>query len=88
MKPHTKIYLDHFGYDESATYIPCEICESPSVDIHHIESRGMGGDPQRKKDTIENLMALCRSCHSTYGDIKEFTDYLQKIHKLRLEIWQ
>ena len=35
MKIHTKIYLKHFGYT-IADFIPCEICSSKSVDIHHL----------------------------------------------------
>ncbi len=60
MKPHTKIYLDYFGYSGD-TYVPCEICKDPAVDVHHIEPRGMGGS--KVKDYIENLMGLCRDCH-------------------------
>ena len=33
-----------------------------AVDIHHLESRGMGGS--KNKDYIENLMGLCRDCHN------------------------
>jgi 5-methylcytosine-specific restriction endonuclease McrA len=83
MKNHTKIYLKEMGYDES-DFIPCEICSHKAVDIHHIEARGMGGTS--KKDDIENLMALCRTCHVKFGDITELKDYLKKIHKLRLDI--
>jgi len=61
MKKHVKIYLDHHGYT-TADIIPCEVCPSVAVDIHHIEPRGMGGNPD--KDVIENLIALCRDCHS------------------------
>jgi hypothetical protein len=42
MKKHTKIYLNYFGYD-TTDFIPCEVCGSQAVDIHHIECRGMGG---------------------------------------------
>jgi 5-methylcytosine-specific restriction endonuclease McrA len=42
-------------------WIPCEVCRATAVDIHHIESRGMGGS--KTADTIDNLMALCRECH-------------------------
>lgn len=82
MKKHTKTYLDHFGYDESDTYIPCEIfrCPRPAVDIHHIEARGMGGNPKGDKDRIENLMALCREHHEEYGDKKEFKGMLKIRH--------
>jgi hypothetical protein len=38
----------------------------------------MGGS--KKKGDITNLMALCRTCHLQYGDIKEMVDTLQKLH--------
>jgi len=59
-------------------FIPCEICGSKSVDIHHIDCRGMGGS--NNKDTIENLMALCRKCHVVKGDIKNQLQFLKHIH--------
>jgi hypothetical protein len=49
MRKHTKIYLDHYGYDET-DFIPCEICGAKAVDIHHIEAKGMGGS--KTKDYI------------------------------------
>ena len=85
MKKHVKIYLKGMGFVES-DFIPCEICSCKAVDIHHIEARGMGGDPQSKKDTLDNLMALCRRCHIEYGDITEFKEYLVGIHRLNIEI--
>ena len=60
MKKHTKIYIDHFNYCEQ-DFIPCEICSSRAVDVHHIQPRGMGGS--KTKDYIENLVGLCRQCH-------------------------
>lgn len=57
MKPHVRIYLRHFGYGETE-FIPCEICGSKAVDVHHINGRCKGCD------TIQNLMALCRDCHN------------------------
>jgi len=77
LKKYTKTYLDFFGYDIT-DFVPCEICEAKAVDIHHIECRGMGGS--KEKDTIENLMALCRLCHFKYGEIKHQLDYLKEIH--------
>ena len=82
MKPHTKLYLKHFGYG-GEDFIPCELCGSRAVDIHHIDCRGMGGTS--KKDSIENLMALCREHHLEYGDKKEYRDYLVKIHNSKLK---
>ena len=55
---HTKVYMNFFGYDISDDYIPCEMCNSPSVDNHHIEKRN-----KTKNDFIENLIAVCRDCH-------------------------
>jgi hypothetical protein len=81
MKPHVKIYLNHFGYDVSS-FIPCEICNKKAIDIHHIECKGMGGSKQ--KDVIENLQALCRECHIRYGDKKKHKDYLIEVHKNKL----
>ena len=81
MKNHTKVYLKAMGYD-TTDFIPCEICQAKAVDIHHIEARGMGGSKQA--DTIENLMAVCRQCHNTYGDLKEYKEMLKEIHYLRI----
>lgn len=77
MKPYVKLYMTYFGYDES-DFIPCEMCGSKAVDINHISSRKMGG--QKDKDTIENLMAVCRECHVKFGDKKQYVNLLKKIH--------
>ena len=77
MKAHTKIYLQYFNFKIPEDCF-CEVCGNYANDIHHIEARGMGGTKQR--DTIENLMALCRKHHLEYGDIKDKKDYLKEIH--------
>jgi len=69
--------MDEFGYD-TTDFIPCEVCGTKAVDIHHIDARGMGGT--KTKDTIENLMALCRKCHNFYGDKKAFIQPLKDLH--------
>jgi 5-methylcytosine-specific restriction endonuclease McrA len=61
MKKHKKIYINFFDYCEQ-DFIPCEVCGSQAVDVHHIDPRRMGGS--KHKDYIENLMGLCRSCHN------------------------
>ena len=81
LKPHTRIYLKHFGYDVS-DFVPCEVCGCQAVDIHHIEPRGMGGS--KKADTIDNLMALCRECHIDFGDKKQHKFRLHICHQLKL----
>lgn len=89
MTKHLKVYLEGSGYKKE-DFIPCEIegdkCSNQATEIHHIEARGMGGDPQGKKDTFENLMAVCRTCHIKYGDITKYKDMLKKIHKLRFNL--
>ena len=83
LKKYKKIYCDHFGFIESE-FIPCEMCEGVAVDIHHIDSKGMGG--RKSMDVIENLMALCRECHVEYGDKKQYKTILKEIHLRRLVI--
>lgn len=73
--------MDYFGYT-IACFIPCEVCGARATDVHHIDCRGIGGDPQGKKDVIENLMGLCRTCHNTFGDIVAYVEKLIKIHLL------
>lgn len=85
MKRHVKIYMDFFGYDENS-FIECEKCHARAVDIHHINARGLGGNPKGDKDTIENLQALCRRCHETVGDIKEWKTWLQTVHNQKIEL--
>jgi hypothetical protein len=77
MQKHTQIYLQGMGYKKT-DFIPCEVCGSQAVDIHHIEARRMGGS--KDKDTIENLMGLCRNCHIEYGDKKQYKEFLKDIH--------
>jgi hypothetical protein len=43
----------------------------------------MGGS--KSADEIENLMALCRTCHTEYGDVTEFKDMLKQIHQKHLD---
>ena len=35
---------------------------------------------RKDKDTIENLMGLCRKCHIEYGDKKKYKEFLKDIH--------
>lgn len=77
MVKHKKIYLDYFGYGEQ-DYIPCEYCTKRAVDVHHLERRGMGGS--KDKDRIENLMGLCRECHTIAEANPKFNEMLKKVH--------
>lgn len=75
---HKEIYLNHvypdWGPDDK---IPCEICGNVAVDIHHIIRRGLIGP---KANVIENLMAVCRKCHTEYGDKTDWLDFLFLVH--------
>lgn len=82
MKHHTKIYFEYFGYGID-DFIPCEVCGAKAVDIHHILCRGMGGS--KLKNTIDNLMAVCRKCHNDYGDKKNHIEFLINKHKHKLD---
>tara|TARA_R110002074_G_scaffold165947_3_gene326180 strand:- start:113 stop:376 length:264 start_codon:yes stop_codon:yes gene_type:complete len=81
MKKHTKIYFKYFDYIAD-DFIPCECCGNRAVDIHHIIARGMGGS---EKDNINNLMAVCRTCHIEYGDKKQYLEWLQSIHQEKVK---
>ena len=77
MKNHTKIYMKYFGYGID-DYIACEICDNRAVDIHHIDARGMGGT--KNKESIEEIMALCRQCHLDFGDKEQYMQFLKDKH--------
>lgn len=77
---YKQTYLKHFGYGEQER-VPCERCGDEAVDIHHINPKGMGGS--KLKDNIENLMALCRVCHTMAHD-EHTKDELQSIHDEKL----
>jgi len=49
--------MKYFDLGEN-DFIPCEICGSKAVDIHHINGR------HKDCNNIINLMALCRDCHT------------------------
>lgn len=62
MKTHTKRFFEsrHVVWEEP---LLCEWCfERPMVDVHHVKPKGMGGS--KKLDYPENLIGLCRKCHT------------------------
>ena len=81
MKQHTKNYFQHFNLT-GQEFLPCEVCQSEAVDLHHISPRGMGG--ASKLDKVENIMALCRKCHIEYGDKKHYKAFLYTKHHEKL----
>lgn len=83
MQKHVKVYIEFFDYCEQ-DWIGCEKCLKTSVDIHHIDSKGMGGT-SLDKDYIENLIALCRECHNKAHASIQFNQELKQIHLNHLE---
>lgn len=83
MSPHKKVYFDYFKLDGSE-WVGCEVCNHTAVDVHAIESDGMGGRPSKSTHVIENLMALCRECHIKYGDKKQYVSLLLSAHQTKL----
>ena len=57
MQKHIKNYMKHFGYGEQDVIL-CTVCGKVATDIHHIVYRSAGG-----KDSVNNLIGLCRDCH-------------------------
>jgi len=83
MVKHKAKYIKFFNYGEQ-DFIPCEMCGQVAVDVHHITYRSSGG-----KDEIENLIALCRSCHSLahgLGKVRISKQCLQEKHKRFLKM--
>lgn len=69
--------MEYFGYGID-DFIPSELSGKQAVAVHHIHCRGMGGS--KKKDVIENLMALTFEEHEKYGDKKQWLEFLQSKH--------
>lgn len=83
MKKHIQIYMNYFDYVKD-DFIPCEVCGSKAVDVHHIEPKGMGGS--KTKDFIANLVGLCRSCHTKCHSDKAFSSRTKEIHLHKMEL--
>ena len=79
MQEHTKIYLKGCGYTDTC-FVSSEISNQRAVDTHHIISRGRGGD-----NRLENLMALTREEHLTFGDKNQYMVFLLNIHRAFLK---
>ena len=76
MKNHVRVYLKFWGYavsPMSQEKVLCDGCEANfASDIHHVSRRGSGGS--KKKDTPQNLVALCRNCHILCESFKSYND--------------
>mgnify|MGYP003116278875 FL=1 len=79
------MFMKYYGYTEADSYAElCWYCaKNVWVEVHHIISRGMGGSKLR--DTVDNLIPLCRSCHSDSSVINKQKDKLKEIVKRRMK---
>ncbi len=87
MERHVKNYLEAFGFS-GMEFIPCEVCGSSAVDIHHVEPRSSFGSKRKdEQDRVDNLVALCRYCHNgAHGDLsREWKEMLKDITISRIK---
>lgn len=84
MKRHVANYLEGIGHD-GMSFIPCEVCGSQAVDVHHVEPRSHFGKTRKhEQDAFDNLIGLCRACHdAAHDDTREWKDKLKEIIKAR-----
>jgi len=87
MQRHVLNYFRALGY-HLGDFIPCEVCGSKSVDIHHVEPRSkFGSKTKEEQDDVSNLVALCRPCHDKAHGPQSLGCKMQlkEIIKLRLQ---
>jgi len=79
MKNHVKVYMDYYGFGMDDVIL-CEGCGTKRAqDVHHLVTRSHGG-----KDEIENLIGVCRDCHSKAHNDREYNTWLRIAHKMNL----
>lgn len=62
MQKHKKIFVKSRNIGEQDVWL-CEWCANAvCADVHHIDEKGMGG--RAGADTEDNLIGLCRGCHT------------------------
>tara|TARA_R110000823_G_scaffold12290_1_gene41165 strand:+ start:247 stop:528 length:282 start_codon:yes stop_codon:yes gene_type:complete len=79
MKKHVKMFMDYWDIS-TADVTPCFACEGEYgviVDVHHLQNRASGGDPKGLKDRPDNLIGLCRRCHTLAEHKKHYNDFCQ-----------
>ncbi len=86
MQKHVTNYMKHHGFD-TGSFIPCQVCEKKSNEIHHVKYRSAFGKKRKdEQDDPKNLIALCRSCHNDAHDNKLTKDYLFDIIKKSVKL--
>lgn len=84
MQKHIKVYTDYFP--SHTGFYPCEVCGRQANDIHHIERRSEFGKKRKEEqDKIENLIALCRSCHNKAHANELTKEQLKEIHNRKIK---
>lgn len=73
MQKHVKNYFKAHPNLSNADNIPCEACGAIAVDVHHIIFKSHGGGNE-----ADNLIALCRTCHSKAHSNKKFNESLKR----------
>ncbi len=69
--------MEAIGFDES-DFIPCEVCKTQAVDIHHVIPRSKFGSKRKAiQDQANNLIALCRKHHDeAHGSLSKIWQQL------------
>lgn len=76
MQLHTKIYMEHFGFDIS-DFIPCTVCGGRATEIHHLDKNHQNND-------IENLAAVDRKHHDKCHADPVYNESVKALHKNKL----
>ena len=74
LKDHKKAFSKYWGYSDQDIPICWSCYKGYAVDIHHIENKKMGGSPGNKKNRIDNLFPVCRSCHNIAHQHKDINE--------------
>ena len=84
-KNYINLFKKYWGYGDQ--HIPnCWFCYGIANDIHHIEGRKMGGNS--KMNRIDNLIPLCRKCHSRTDYDRDFNQQLKLILKGKINDYE
>lgn len=87
MEKHTKVYLEFFP--SHSGFYHCEICHKQATEIHHIQRRSeFGSKTKHLQDQIENLIALCRTCHEKAHANIYSKEFLTEIHLKTMKIYE
>jgi len=86
MKDYKKLFSRYWSVSSDDTLL-CWYCnQEVAVDIHHIESKKMGGVQNNRLNRIDNLFAVCRKCHSLAHKDKLVNDKFKKILQEKIKL--